>query len=142
MLARARSLAQEARLTIARILSPTSLQTAPALRGETQEVLLFAPGQGGLDADGLALSVNLEREENGNCTLFGQVLSTDQPLPPGGYARLTQQGRQTEPTQAPLDVHGGFALADIPAGVYQLVVDLGGQRVIVPHLSLGQLESA
>jgi hypothetical protein len=135
VLARARSLAQEARLTIARLLSPTTMQTVPALRGETQEVLLF-------DADGLALSVNLEREENGNCTLFGQLLSTEQPLPPGSYARLTRQGGQTEPAQAPLDVHGGFALADIPAGVYQLVVDLGVQRVIVPNLSLGQLESA
>jgi hypothetical protein len=140
-LARARSLAQEARLTIARILSPTSLQTAPALRGETQKVLLFAPEQGDSDADGMALSVNLEREETGNCTLFGQLLSTDQPLPSGSHARLTRQGGQTEPVQATLDVHGGFALADIPAGVYQLVVDLGVQRIIVPNLSLGQVEN-
>jgi hypothetical protein len=141
-LARARSLAQEVRLTIARILSPTTMQTAPALRGETQEVLLFTPEQGDLDTGGMALSVNLEREETGNYTLFGQLLSTDQPIPSGSYARLTRQGGQTEPVQATLDMHGGFALADVPAGVYQLVVDLGVQRIIVPNLSLGQIESA
>jgi len=134
VLARARRLAQEAKLTIARLLSPSALQTVPALRGETQEVLLF-------DVEGLALSVNLEREETGTFTLFGQLLSTDQPIPPGSYARLTQQEGQINPVWVFLDAHGGFALPNIPPGIYQLVVDLDAQRMIVPDLSLGQPKS-
>jgi anti-sigma factor RsiW len=130
LLDRARRLAKEARLTIARLLSPTALLMVPALRGKTQEVLLF-------DADGLALSVNLEQEETGTFTLFGQILSAEESVSPESYARLTAQRAQFAPVRVSLDEHGGFALPNIPAGVYQLVVDVVTQRIVVPDLTLG-----
>jgi len=133
-LVRARHLAEETGLVVAQLLSPTALQRVPALRGETREVLLF-------DAQGLALSLNLEHEETGAYTLFGQLLSAGRSISPESYARLTSQVGQMVPIRVSLDAHGGFALPNIFAGVYQLAVDLVERRVIVPDLVLGQRES-
>jgi len=133
LLARARQAAAQARLVVARLVSPGPC-LAPALRGETREVLLF-------DAEGFALSVNLEQEDTGAYTLFGQVLSPVSPAPPVyggavGYARLTAREEGMAPVQTPLDANGGFALPDLRPGVYQLVVRLPEQRIVVPTLAL------
>ena len=128
LLARAQQAAAQARLVVARLLAPDP-RLAPALRGETQEVLLF-------DADGIAVSVNMEQEETGAYTLFGQVLAPEPSLTTGGYARLTERGRPADPAQAPLDANGGFAIPNLRAGVYQLVVCLPERRIVVPALAL------
>jgi anti-sigma factor RsiW len=72
----ARQAAARVHLVVAQLVSPglspeTALRldarSATALRGDTQEMLLF-------DAEGVMVSVNLEQEETGAYTLFGQVL--------------------------------------------------------------------
>jgi hypothetical protein len=101
----------------------------PVLRGETREVLLFEAGP-------IPLSLNLEQEETGNYTLFGQVLSPERPVASDSYARVTGQDSETLPAEAPLDENGGFAIPDLPPGTYTLMVDLSTQRIVVPVLAL------
>jgi hypothetical protein len=99
------------------------------LRGETQEVLLF-------DAEGIALSVNLEQEDTGAYTLYGQVLSEATVPAAGGYARLTGHTEDAAAIQSPLDANRSFALSDLRPGLYQLLIHLPDQTIIVPTLSL------
>jgi hypothetical protein len=124
LLSHARQAAEQVRLVIARLISPEP-GLAPVLRGETREVLLF-------DADGMALSVNLEQGSTGTCTLFGQVLSPEPAIPPGCYVRLTGSGETMVPLQVALDENGGFALPGLKPGFYQLVVKLPERRILVP----------
>ena len=128
LLARARQAAAQARLVVAQLFSP-GLSPVLALRGDTRDVLLF-------DAEGVALSVNLEQEHTGAYTIFGQVLSPEPVALAGGYARLTAQEESVNPVQTPLDANGGFTLPDLGPGVYQLVVCLPDRRVVVPTLAL------
>jgi hypothetical protein len=123
LLSDARQAAEQVRLVVARLISPEP-GLAPVLRGETREVLLF-------DADGLAVSVNLEQESPGICTLFGQVLSPEPAVPSGCYVRLTSSGETMIPMQVALDETGGFALPGLKPGFYQLVVKLPERRVLV-----------
>jgi len=128
LLARAREMAAQVRLVVARFISP-SPRLVPLLRGETREVLLF-------DAEGITLSVNLEQDDAGTYTLFGQALSPEPVLPLGGYARLTAREQGAVPVQASLDANGGFALTNLRPGTYQLVVCLPDRRIVVPTLAL------
>ena len=127
LLDRARRAADQARLVIARLVSPMP-QPAPVLRGETREVLLF-------DAGKLALSINLEQDATGAYTLFGQVLSPEPVVIKDGYARLksTEKGA---PVRAALDRNGGFSLPDLQPGVYHLTVSLPDWHIVVPTLAL------
>ena len=134
LLVKARQAASRARLVVAQLISP-GLQPMPVLRGETREVLLF-------DAGDVALSVNLEQEDTGAYTLFGQVLSPPMTTYPGGYVRLTvyegveETKETTASAQASLDVNGSFELPSLHPGVYQLVVSLSDRRIVVPTLAL------
>jgi anti-sigma factor RsiW len=128
LLARARQAAEQVRLVVAQLASP-GLSPAPVLRGETREVLLFEAGD-------VALSVNLEQEDTGAYTLFGQVLSPEPILPGGSYARLTAREDGMMSVQTLLDANGGFALPVLHPGVYQLVVHLPEQRIVAPTLAL------
>jgi anti-sigma factor RsiW len=128
LLSQARQAAAQARLVVARLFSP-GLSPVLGLRGDTREVLLF-------DAEGVALSVNLEQEHTGAYTIFGQVLSPEPVALAGGYARLTAQEKSIDPVQTPLDANGGFTLPDLVPGVYQLVVCLPDRRIVVPTLAL------
>jgi hypothetical protein len=101
----------------------------PALRGETREVLLF-------EADGFALSLNLEQESTGRYALFGQILSPEPTDVAAGYVRLTAQAGDIEPIQTDVGANGGFALPDLCPAVYQLVISLPNQRIVVPTLAL------
>lgn len=134
LLVRARQLAAQVRLVVASLVSPTP-GLVPALRGETREVLLFEAGE-------IALSVNLEQEESGAYTLFGQILSPLPLEPPVesaavvSYARLTAREERPAPVQSPLDANGGFAFPGLAPGVYQLIIHLPKQRIVVPGLAL------
>jgi len=128
LLARARQAAARVRLTVAQLVSPTQ-RLAPALRGETREVLLF-------EAEGVTLSLNLEQEDTGAYTIFGQVLSAEPMTFSSGYARLTAREGDIPPAQEMLDANGGFALSNLHPGIYQLVVCLPDRRIIVPTLAL------
>ena len=128
LLARARQAAEQVRLVVAQLISP-GLSPVPALRGKTREVLLF-------DAEGVALSVNLEQEDTGAYTLFGQILSSEPIVPPGGYARLTASQGSAHRVRALLDANGGFALSDLRPGTYQLTVFLPERLIVVPILAL------
>ena len=123
-----RQIAEQMQLVVARLISP-ELELAPELRGETRDVLLF-------DAEGVALSVNLEQERTGGYTMFGQVLSPESVLSPGGYARLTSAEKVMPPVQATLDENGGFALTGLQPGTFQLVISLPDRRILVPSLTL------
>jgi len=125
---RVRQATSQARLVVARLLSPGPL-TAPALRGETREVLLF-------DAGSVALSLNLEQDDKGSYILLGQVLSSEPMCFTDSYARLTAWEKNIVPVQAKLDVNGGFALSDLRPGIYQVVVVLPEQRIVTPVLKL------
>jgi len=128
LLARARQAAAQARLVVAQLVLP-GLSPVPALRGQTRDVLLF-------DAEGVALSVNLEQECTGAYTLFGQVLSSERVTLAGGYARLTAREGGVDPIQTPLDANGGFALPNLRPGIYQLIVCAPDRRIVVPTLAL------
>lgn len=128
LLNQARQAAAQARLVVAQIVSP-GLQPVPALRGETREVLFF-------EAKDVALTVNLEQENAGAYTLFGQILSPEPIVFAGGYARLTDYEGNIAPVQAVLDANGGFTLPDLRSGIYQLVVSLPDQRIVIPTLAL------
>jgi hypothetical protein len=128
LLDRARVAAERARLAVARLVSP-SPNLAPALRGETREVLLF-------EADDVALSLNLEQETTGRYTLFGQILSPEPADTVGGQVEVSFQGEDRAPVRTAVDANGGFALPDLCPGVYQLVADLPDRRVVVPTLTL------
>jgi hypothetical protein len=128
LLNRARQAADQVGLVVAQLLSPR-LSPVPALRGERRDVLLF-------DAEGVAVSVNLEQEDTGLYTLFGQVLSPEPVALTGGYARLTAREEGVDPVQASLDANGGFTLSDLHPGIYQLVVCLPDRRIVVPTLAL------
>lgn len=118
--------AEQAHMAVARLLTPGA-QPVLALRGETRQVLFF-------EADPVAISVNVEQEETGGYTLFGQVL-TETPAPVvGGGVRLTQPG--STPHRADVDVHGSFIIPGLMPGVYQLIVTLPEQRVVIPLLTL------
>ena len=129
LLTRARQAAAQMHLVVAQLISP-GWSPVPALRGEIRDVLLF-------DAEGIALSVNLEQEVTGTYTLFGQVLSPA-PIAAGSYARLTVREKETAavPVRAALDTNGAFALPDLQPAVYQLVIHLPEQRIVVPTLAL------
>ncbi len=129
LVARAERAAARMGLIVARLISPAP-RPVLALRGETREVLLFEAGD-------MALSVNLEQEENGAYTLFGQVLSPQPIAATDGYARLTAREEKIAPVEAELDANGGFALCSLCPGTYQLVVSLLEQRIVVPTLTLG-----
>jgi anti-sigma factor RsiW len=138
LLARAREAAARLRLAVARLVPPVpspeaarrlDTRSATALRGHTQEMLLF-------DAEGVMVSVNLEQEHTGAYTLFGQVLLPEPAVVAGGHARLTAREGGMAPAQAVLDANGGFALPDLRPGVYQLVVCLPDRRIVVPTLAL------
>jgi hypothetical protein len=128
LLDRAHQVAEQVRLTVAQLMSPAPLPL-PALRGETREVLLF-------EADGVALSLNLEQETTGRYTLFGQILSSDPIGFTEGQIRLRAQEGDMEPIQADIDTNGGFALPELRPGIYQLSVDLPDRRIVVPTLAL------
>lgn len=128
LLARARQATAQVRLVVAQLVSPTQ-RLVPALRGETREVLLF-------EAEGVTLSVNLEQEDTGAYTIFGQVLSAEPMTFSSGYARLTAREGDIPPVQEMLDANGGFALSNLHPGIYQLVVCLPDRRIIVPTLAL------
>jgi len=133
LLAQAQQAAAQARLIVAQLVSP-ALSPVPVLRGETRgvetrDVLLF-------DAEGVALSVNLEQEGAGTYTLFGQILSPERIAVSGGYARLTAREEGIDPIQAQLDANGGFALPHLRPGIYQLLVSLPERRIVVPALAL------
>jgi hypothetical protein len=128
IMSRAQQAAEQACLVLAHFVSPAP-QAVPVLRGETREVLLF-------EANDVALSINLEQDELGTYTLFGQVLMPEfQPLS-GGYARLTSA--DAEPRQTSIDANSGFALSGLKPGIYQLVVQLPTlhQRIVAPRLAL------
>jgi anti-sigma factor RsiW len=128
LLARARQAAAELRLVVAQLVAP-GLSPVPALRGRTREVLLF-------DAEGTALSVNLEQEDSGAYNLLGQILSPEPAAPLTGYARLTAREEGVVPVEVPLGANGVFTLPNVRPGVYQLVVRLPEQRIVVPILAL------
>lgn len=123
-----RGVLEEVPLVIASLVSPGG-GLAPALRGEKQEVLLFEAGN-------VAISVNLEQEDTGAYSLFGQVLSTTTGNFSGAYARLKIQTGESQPIRSVLDSNGGFVLTGLRSGIYQLVVSLPGKRIIVPFLEL------
>jgi len=118
--------AAQARLVVARVLTP-GRQPVLALRGETRQILLF-------EADPIAVSVNVEQELTGGYTLFGQVLTEDPEIITSSWVRLTAPGATAR--QAALDAHGTFAVEGLAAGVYQIVVVLPQQRVVIPLLTL------
>ncbi len=124
----ARELAKRTRLIMAQLVSP-SPHPVPALRGETREVLLF-------EADGLALSLNLEQEMTGKYTLFGQILSPEPTTLTEGRIRLKAQERDMEPIEADIDANGGFAVPELRPGIYYLLVQLPDRRIVVPTLML------
>jgi hypothetical protein len=120
------------RVIIARLITPTLEPfVLTSLRGENNEVLLF-------EADELALTINVEREERGRLTLTGQVLSSARsPIDfTDGTVRLSRF--ETEPVivTAALDQNGGFALTDLPPEDYQLAVNLHDYEVVIPRLVL------
>ena len=118
--------AEQARLAVARLLTPGTPPLLP-LRGETRQVLFF-------EADPVAISVNVEQEETGGYTLFGQVLmETVEPLT-DSWVRLTLP--DTAPRHADIDTHGSFAIPGLTPGVYQMIVTLPQQRVVIPMLTL------
>ncbi len=125
---RARQAAGEADLVLAQSAAPER-QFIPILRGETREVLLF-------EVDDAALSINLEQEDNGAYTLFGQLLLSDPTLSVEGYARIRAYHADFPPVRSILDVNGGFALSDLLPGIYQLVVDAPDLHIVVPNLTL------
>jgi anti-sigma factor RsiW len=138
LLARARRAAAQVRLIVAQLAAPgLSLEPArradarllPALRGDTRYMLLF-------DAEDVMVSVNLEREATGTYAILGQVLSPEPVIPAGGYARLTARAEGVDPVQVQLDVNGGFSLANLRPGMYQLLVCLQDRRIVVPTLEL------
>ena len=119
---------ERVRTLIARLVSPEP-SLAPALRGEIGEALLF-------EAEGIAVSVSLEQERSGAHTLFGQVLVSGTTLASGAYARVKEASSGTSPAQTALDENGGFALHGLPAGEYQLIIQLSQQRIVIPALLL------
>jgi hypothetical protein len=125
---RARQAADEADLILARPAAPER-QFMPILRGETREVLLF-------EVDDAALSINLEQEDSGAYTLFGQLLLSNPTLSVEGCARVRPYHADRAPVRSILDVNGGFALPDLLPGTYQLVVDAPDFHIIVPNLTL------
>jgi predicted anti-sigma-YlaC factor YlaD len=138
LLDQARQAAARVRLAVAQLVSPglspetavrLDVRSAMALRGDTQEMLLF-------DAEGVMVSVNLEQEHTGAYTLFGQVLLPEPAVVAGGHVRLTAREEGMAPAQAVLDANGGFTLPDLCPGVYQLVVCLPDRRIVVPTLAL------
>jgi hypothetical protein len=120
------------RVIIARLITPKSGALALAgLRGEPGAVSLF-------EADELALTVSVEREERGRLTLIGQVLSSA-PSPidfTDGTVSLSRF--ETEPVivTAALDRNGSFALTDVLPEDYQLAVNLRDWEVVIPRLVL------
>lgn len=130
------------RVIIARLTEPTlkpfavtSLRGEPdaaaSQHGEPGAVLLF-------EADELALTVSVEREERGRLTLTGQVLPSG-PFPidfTDGTVRLSRF--ETEPVMvtAALDQNGSFALTDVLPADYQLAVNLHDCEVVIPSLIL------
>lgn len=120
---------QQSGLSMAHLVEPAP-QSPPALRGETQEVLLFEVGE-------LVLSLNLEQDEVGAYTLFGQLLSSTPIQVSENYARL-RASYSASPTveKAPLDANGSFVLPNLSPGIYQLVVDIPGLHIVVPDLTL------
>lgn len=128
LLARARQAAEQARLIVARLLSPVP-RPVPVLRGEIREVLLF-------DAEGIELALNLEQEETGGYTIFGQVLLPEKASLSQGYVRLGAHREDMDPIQAPLDANGGFALTNLNPGTYHLTICLPQKRIVVPILAL------
>ena len=132
LLDQAQRVAQRVPLVVAQLYAPR-LSPMPvrrgASRGSTRDVLLF-------DAEDVALSVNLEQEETGTYTLFGQVLSSEPIAFAESYARLTAHEEGIEPVQVSLDANGVFTLPDLRTGVYQLVVCLPNRRIAVPVLTL------
>jgi len=128
LLARARRAAAQARLIVARLVSPAR-SPVPVLRGQTREVLLFEAGT-------LALSVNVQLEDTGTYTLFGQILSPEPTDFSDGYVRLTASEEDKRPVQAALDANGGFVVPDLHPATYQLIVGLRDTRIVVPDLKL------
>lgn len=121
-----------ARLIVARLIPPTSGSFASAgLRGEPGAVLLF-------EADELAVTISVEREEGGRLTLTGQVLSpVRSPIDfTDGTVRLSRS--ETEPAfvTTALDQNGSFALTDLLPDGYQLAINLRDYEVVVPSLIL------
>jgi len=128
-MARALETAQRDRLSLAHLAEPAS-QSAPVLRGETREVLLFEVGEA-------ALSLSLEQDETGAYALFGQLLLSEPLEAQESYARLrTSYTRSPTTVSAPLDANGSFALSNLSAGVYQLVIDVPDLHIVVPNLTL------
>lgn len=128
LLARARQAAEQARLIVARLLSPAP-RLVPVLRGEIREVLLF-------DAEGINLTLSLEQEETGGYTIFGQVLLSEKAVLSQGYVRLSAYREDMDHIQSPLDTNGGFALTNLNPGIYHLTICLPQQRIVVPMLAI------
>ncbi len=118
--------AAQVHLVVARVLTP-GRQPVLALRGETRQVLLF-------EADTVAVSVNVEQELTGGYTLFGQVLTEAPEIITSSWVRLTAPGAIAR--QTALDTHGTFAVEGLAAGVYQMVVVMPQQRIVIPLLTL------
>ncbi len=120
------------RVIIARLITPTSGSFALAsLRGEPGAVLLF-------EADELALTVSVEREERGRFTLTGQVLSSAQ-FPIDFTNSTVHVSRfENEPVlvTVALDQNGSFALTDLLPEDYQLAINLRDYKVVIPRLNL------
>jgi hypothetical protein len=115
-------------LVVARLVSPVP-RPELALRGDTQEVLLF-------EAADFGLSVHLEQGSTGTYTLFGQVLLPEVTAPAGGHARLTPREENAAAIQASIDANGSFALTDLRPGIYQLIASWPDRRIVVPTLAL------
>ena len=119
-------------MIVARLTTPTSGSFAlTGLRGEPGAVFLF-------EADELALTVSVEREERGRLTLIGQVLSSA-PSPidfTDGTVRLSHFEAEPALVTATLDRNGSFTLTDLLPEDYQLAVNLRDCEVVIPRLVL------
>jgi hypothetical protein len=129
---RAREAVRHSGLVIPHWVMPKSPMSTPILRGETREVLLF-------ESDECAVSINVEEEETGAFTLFGQVLTQAPTLKASGLARIISASDQSGNrfvNRASIDDTGSFMIPMLQKGTYQLVVDLDVSKIVIPGLRL------
>lgn len=129
----------QVRVVVATLATPGGPQFAGvALRGETtahstgtagapSEMLLF-------EADEADISLVVNRRPDGTYRIDGQIFATV-PLETAHFV-FTSADRETSPVTGAVSNTGTFVAGRLSAGVYQLVLKLPNQAIVIPNLSL------
>lgn len=124
-------LVEQVRLVVATLVTPGGPQLAGvALRSAAPT----APTQLLFEADKTDVSLLIQQQANGAYRIDGQLFAAA-PLT-GVHYTLTSAAPAALPRSGDVTATGAFSQADLPAGVYQLMVKLPDHAVVIPNLAL------